>query len=351
MRGPDHPRAMNITLALAGTLLLQSQSNEAANLQELVLQGCLGTLGPEHPRTLKVMDALGEGRGQQGRLQESIDLHQKAIDGMRTHLPETDPAIFHALERLGITLWYCFRFEEAIEHHEKAVSGLKDLLGDNDLKTLIAMESLARTYRDRGTELLANNEELGYHLLEKAERNMVFVLEQRTRQLGDKQPYTGLAQLHHGTIKGAHGELEEGESLLGSLIPMAVDHLGGDHLGVMAGKNELALILTKQEQFIEAEDILLDISRPDNYRKSSTATGAHPDRCDALWSLLDCYQKQKSIDDGLRTRDELEAVVLGIRRGKKTVRTSDKFWQKIQDKRAQLQAIRNERLIEYSESD
>lgn len=351
MRGPDHPKAMDITLALAGTLWFQSQTNEAAELQEQVLQGCLRTLGPEHPRTLKVMDALGKGRRQQGMLPESIDLHQQAIDGMRSHLPKTDPAIFHAMEHLGITLWYCFRFEEAIEYQEKAVSGLKELLGENDLRTLVAMESLARTYRDRGTEILETDEQLGRHFLEMAQRNMVFVLEQRTKQLGDKQPYTWLAQLHLGAIKGAIGELEEGERLIGSLIPMAVDHLGVDHLGVMAGKNELARILTKQERFIEAEDILLEISRPDNYRKSSTATGAHPDRCDALWSLLDCYHKQKKVVDGLRTCDELEAVIIAIRRGKKTVGTSDKFWQKIQDKRAQLQAIQNERLIDYSESD
>jgi tetratricopeptide (TPR) repeat protein len=350
MRGPDHPRAMDITLALAGTLWQQSRSNEAADLQEQVLQGCLRTLGPEHLRTLKVMDALGEGRRQQGRLRESIDLHQSALDGMKTKLLGTDPAMFHALDHLGITLWYCFRFEEAKEHQEKAVSGLKRLLGENDLETLLAIESLARTYQSLGAEHLQSNEQLGRHYLEMAQRNIMFVIEQRTKQLGDKQPYTWLAKSRLGAIMGAMGELEEGERLISSLIPMAVAHLGEDHLGVLAGKNELARILMNQKRYAEAEVILLEISRPEKYCKTSTATGDHPDRCDALWSLLDCYHKQDKIADGLRTCDELEAVIVALRRGEKTV-GSTKFSQMIQYKRAELQATENARLIDNPQLD
>jgi tetratricopeptide (TPR) repeat protein len=259
---------------------------------------------------------------------------------MKTKLLETDPAIFHAQEHLGVTLWYCFRFEEARKYQEEAVSGLKRLLGETDLKTLIAMESLARTYRTLGAEHLESNEQLGRHYLEMAHRNIMFVIEQRTKQLGDKQPYTWLAKCHLGAIKCAMGELEEGERLISSLIPMAVAHLGKDHLGVLAGKNELARVLIKQKRYLEAEDILLEISRPEKYCKTATATGDHPDRCDALWTLLDCYHKQGKIEDGLRTCDELEAVIIAIRRGKKTIGISTTFWQMIQDKRAELQTAR-----------
>jgi hypothetical protein len=44
------------------------------------------------------------------------------------------------------------------------------------------------------------------------------------------------------------------------MMLMAVAHLGEDHLGVLAGKNELARILMKQKRYVEAEDILLEIS-------------------------------------------------------------------------------------------
>ncbi|RDW80348.1 hypothetical protein BP5796_05046 [Coleophoma crateriformis] len=354
MRGPDHSRAMDITLALAGTLWLQSRSNEAADLQEHVLHGCLRTLGPDHPRTLKVMDALGESRRQQGRLTESIDLHQNAIDKMKTQLLGTDPARFHAHEHLGVTLWYCFRFEEAKEHQEKAVSGLKRLLGENDLNTMIAMESLARTYRALGVKYLKTDPRLGRDYLEMAQDNLMFIIEQRTKQLGEKQPYTWLAKCNLGGVKGAMGELEEAERLISSLIPMAVAHLGEDHLGVLAGKNELSRVLMKQKRFLEAERILLDVSRPENYCKTATATGDHPDRCDALWTLVDCYDLQDKIEDGLRTCDQLEAIIIAIRRGKTTAGVSNTFWQMIQDKKAELQSRRNRRLIddvkpEYSE--
>jgi Tetratricopeptide repeat len=259
--------------------------------------------------------------------------------------------MFHAQEHLGVTLWYCFRFEEARKHQEEAVSGLKRLVGETDLKTLIAMEALARTYRAIGAEHMNSNEQLGRHYLEMAHRNIMFFVEQRTKQLGDKQPYTWLAKCHLGAIKGAMGELEEGEKLISSLIPMAVDHLGEDHLGVLAGKNELARVLIKQKRYLEAEDILLEISRPEKYCKTATATGDHPDRCDALWTLLDCYHKQDKIENGLRTCDELEAVIIAIRRGRKSIGISTTFWQMIQDKRGELEKAKMARSIDMSNPD
>lgn len=341
MRGPDHPRAMDITLALAVTLWLQSRSNDSADLQDQVLQGCLRSLGPSHPRTLKVMDALGESRRQQGRLKESIELHEQAIAGMTAHLPEDDPALFHARDHFGVTLWYCFRFEEAVEHQEAAVTGLKRLLGEADLKTLLAIEALSRTYQRLGVKYLESNPELSHYYLETADRNMTFVVEERTKQLGSKQPYTWLAKVHLGAIKGAMGELDEGERLIASLIPMAVDHLGADHLGVMAGKNELARILIKQKRFSEAEDILLDISKPEKYQKTATATGDHPDRCDALWTLIECYYQQSKIDEGLQTCDEVEGIILRMRKGKKKTEVSTPFWEIIQKRRRDLQAAKD----------
>jgi len=343
MRGPAHPRAMDITLALAMTLWHQSRANEAADLQDQVLQQCLKSLGPEHPRTLKVMDALGEGRRQQGRITESIDLHRDAIEGMKTKLPKTDPALYHALEHLGATLWYCYRFEEAKQHQEQAVAGLKELLGEDDLITLIAIESLARTYRSLGVKYLEVNKEQGQHYLEMADINMTFVLDERIKQLGDKQPYTWLAKCNLGAIKGAKGELEEGERLINNLIPMASAHLGDDHLGVLAGRNELARIFIKQKLFYEAEDILLDISKQERYRKIATSVGDHPDRCDALWTLLECYQLQNKVDDGLRICDELQAVITSLRMGRRSTNTSDTFWQMIDGKRLELQASKSAR--------
>ena len=345
-RGPDHPRAMDITLALAATLRQECRANEAADLQDQVLQVCLRTLGPDHPQTLKVMNALGQSRLQQGQLGESIRLHKLAIEGMKTKIFESDPAMFHALEQLGNTLWYCFLFEEAKEHQEKAVAGLKRLLGDSDLKTLIAIEALSKTYLKLGTKHLESNNKLGFKYLETARRDMEFVIEQRTKQLGENQPYTWLGKCNLGAIQSAMGDSGEGERLIRSLLPMAVAHMGEDHLAVLAGKCELARIVMKQERYLEAQEILLDISKPEKYRKTATANGDHPDRCDALFALLECYQKQDKIDDGLRTCDEIETVIFAIRRGKEQTETSSTFWQMVQDKRAELLSRKNPQVIE-----
>jgi hypothetical protein len=107
------------------SLWQQCRVNDAADLQEQILQGNLKALGPHHPRTLRLMDKLGESRRQQGRLAESIELLTNAVDGIKAQLPDTDPATYHTLEQLGVTLRACFRFEDARQHQEQAVAGMK----------------------------------------------------------------------------------------------------------------------------------------------------------------------------------------------------------------------------------
>ncbi|KAF4634195.1 hypothetical protein G7Y89_g3904 [Cudoniella acicularis] len=111
------------------------------------------------------------------------------------------------------------------------------------------------------------------------------------------------------------GELDEAEKQISSLIPMAVTHLGEDHLGVLARKNDLSRVFVKQKRFLEAEAILLEISKPEKHYKTATATSDHPDRC--------------KVDDSLRTYDELEDIIKAIRRGKKASGISNTFWRTI----------------------
>jgi len=346
IRGADHPRAMDITLALSGTLRQQARAAEAAELQQQVLQICLKTLGPTHSRTLKVMDALGESRRLEGRFTESIELHQTAIKGMESLLSEKDAALFHALGHLGVTLWYCFRYDEAKQHQERAVQGLKTILGPANLETLNAVEALAVTNLELGTKLLENNEEVGSQILSTAHRDMEFVMQERTKQLGEHQPYTWLAKCNLGRIKAAMGELTEGEDIIRSLLPIAAGHLGENHLGVLAGKSHLAKILIKQGRFTEAEDILTDISRPERYRSAGAAAGEHPDRFDALWNLTECYKRQDRFEDCLRICDELSTTVIRIRKARNQTDTSDTFLQMIRDRQAEIQSLANVTTVE-----
>ncbi|KAI9042410.1 uncharacterized protein KD926_005488 [Aspergillus affinis] len=291
VRGADHPRSIEITLALAGTLWQQSRTNEAAELQSQVLETCLRTLRPDHPQTLKVMDCLGHSRRQQ----------------------------------------------DAKRQQTEAVAGLRRLLGAADLRTLSAMEGLAITCMELGIKHMATSKERGEQYLAGAHRDISFVLEERQRQLGDMQPFTWLAKANFAPIKSAMGKLNEAENLISTLVPIAVAHLGEDHMGVLAGKTHLAAILIKQGRFTEAEELLLDISKPENYLKTSTASGEHPDRCQMLWTLVECYQKQDKFVEGLRVCEELLAAVNTMRRDRKQTATSGIFWQMVQNRKRELE--------------
>jgi tetratricopeptide (TPR) repeat protein len=295
------------------------------------------------------MDKLGESRRHQGRLAESIELLTKAVDGMKTQLPDTDPATYHAVEQLGITLRACFRFEDARQHQEQALAGMKLCLGERDARTLITIEELAITYKELGTVHMESNKELAQQYLETAHRHAIFVVEQRTKQLGDKQPRTWMAQGSLGRIKAAMGDFDEAERLFSSILPVASRHLGDDHLGVLSHKNYYCKMLIQQKRYREAETLLLDISRSAKY-KSVAFTEDHLDRWDALWTLVECYQKQGKIDRSLATCNELLGAVRAIRQGREQTETSSTFWEMVQDKRAELVAIKNSGIVEDSTS-
>ncbi|KAL8928606.1 MAG: hypothetical protein Q9208_001840 [Pyrenodesmia sp. 3 TL-2023] len=347
--GPDHPRTERVTLAVSDCLWQQCRVNEAVNLHEQLLQANLRTLGPNHSRTLNLMAKLGESRRQQGRLAESIELLTRAMAGTRAQLPETDPATCHVLEQLGNTLRTCFRFEEAKQHQEHAVAGMRLCLGENNLRTLIAMEELAITYKELGTLHTASNQELGRQYLDTAHELAMFIVEQRKQQLGDKQPHTWMAQGTLGRIKAAMGDVDEAERLFSELLPVAARHLGDSHLEVLSHKNHHSKILIQQKRYDEAETFLLDISRLEKYRMS-TFTCDHPDRWDALWTLVECYQKQGKIDRSLATCKELLEAVRAIRQGEKPTETTSIFWRMVLDKKTELVITKDSGTVEHPTS-
>lgn len=323
--GPNHPRTERVRLAVSDCLWQQGRVHEAADLQEQVFRGNLKILGPNHPRTLSLMDKLGESRRHQGRFAESIDLLTKAMEGMRIQLPDTDPATY------------------------QAVAGMKICLGERDMRTHIVMEELAITYKELSTVHMESNQQLARQYLELAHRHAVFVVEQRRRQLGDRQPHTWMAQGTLGRIKAAMGDVDEAEKLFSSILPVAARHVGDDHLAVLSAKNHYSKILIQQKRYREAEAYLLDISRPSKY-KNAMFTGDHPDRWNALWILVQCYQEQGKIDGSLATCNELLEAVRVVRQGKQQTETSSTFWNMVLAKRAELLTIKGSGVVEGSTS-
>lgn len=347
--GHNHPRTEKVALAVSDCLWSQCRVNDAANIHKQLYQANLKTLGPNHSRTLNLMARLGESRRQQGRLAESIELLSKARAGMRAQLPGTDPVTYYVLEQLGSTLRTCFRFEDAKQHQEQAVAGMKRCLGEDNLRTLVAMEELAITYKELGVLHSESNQELSRQYLKTAHELANHIVKQRKQQLGEKQPLTWVAQGTLARIKAAMGHVDEAERMFSDLSSVATRHLGDSHLGVLSHKNHYSKVLIQQKRYHEAEIFLVDISRPEKYR-TLTFLSDHPDRWDALWTLVECYQKQGKTDQSLATCNELVAAVRAIRQGEKQTEISSTFLHIVLAKKRELMATKDSQPIEHPTS-
>lgn len=291
--GMEHPTAMRIVLALAGTYWQQTRGNEAAELQDQVLQACITSLGPDHQKTLKAMDTLGGSRCYQGRYKEALALHEQALEGMTRTLGADHEDTLRATDNLGRVHYRYFRFDVARDLHAKAIDGMTKVLGPTHMDTLNAIDNLAMTYL-----------ELGGEYLEAAHEMMQQVLEQRKKKLGKEQPYTLLAICNLARIKSALGDMDEAERLMRATLPIAERNLGENHFGTLSGRVHLAQVLVRQERYGEAEDIFTDVIQRQRY-KSAARDGEHPDRIIAMWYLLQCYQAQGKFGDAIRMCDEI----------------------------------------------
>lgn len=203
------------------------------------------------------------------------------------------------------------------------------------MRTLLSLEELAITYKELAIMLATSDTRLARHYLEAAHSGAVFVVEQLKEQLGERQPRTWIAQGTLARIKAAMGDIDEAEQMFNSTLPLAARHLGHDHLGVMSHKTHHAKILIQQKRYAEAETLLVEVSKPAKYMIRAS-TGDHPDRWDALWTLIDCYQKQGQIDRGMATCNELISAVGAIQQEREQTEISSTFWQMALDKRAEL---------------
>lgn len=334
--GPENPRTERILLVLSGSLWHQCRIHDAADLLENTFNRKLKLLGPDHPRTLTLMARLGEVRRHQGRLSESIDLLTKAVEGMKTQLPETDPTLYQAMNYLGITLRSCYHFEDAREYQEKAVAGLKMYLGERDIRTLISMGDLAITYKELSQATRDSSQRRKY--LDTAYRDAVFAFEQLAEQLGNKHPQTWIAQGAVSRIKAGMGRINEAEETFRSVLQVAARHLGDDHLGVLIHKHHHSRILIQQQRYYEAETLLLEISDRDKYR---TTTGMEDslDRWDALWSLIECYQKLGEFERSVETCDQLLGAMRAVQPAmdpSKQTQISSTFFKRVEMKKEEL---------------
>lgn len=300
MLGPEHPRAIDIMLALSGTYWQLGRGNEAADLQAQVLTISKKSLGENDVKTFRVMDTLGVSRWQQGRFTDALALHEPAIEGLTSILGPSHEDTLKATAHLGRVLDKFFRFDEAKALHRTAVTGLRKTLGPTNLETLTAMDNLAMTYLSLG----------GSHLI-PARHLLLAVLAQRKKKLGKEHPYTLWASCNLARVECALGDLEQAEDRMRAGLQVAERNLGPDHIGTLYGQVYLAQVLVEREHYDEAEAIFLHVIERHRFM-SSASNSYHPDRVNAMWYLLQCYRLQGRVADALRLCVEVKEGLRGL---------------------------------------
>ena len=111
---------------LALTYRQQGRMNEAAKLQEEVLQKSKEILGDDHPSTLTSMNNLASMMyRQQGRLDEAANLEEEVLQKRKEILGDDHPGTLTSMNNLAETYQQQRRMNEATMLYEGHVSGVQ----------------------------------------------------------------------------------------------------------------------------------------------------------------------------------------------------------------------------------
>jgi tetratricopeptide (TPR) repeat protein len=298
MMGTNHPVAVDIVLALSGSLMNQTRANEAADLQNQALGACINIHGPEHTKTLMVMSMLATSYVYGGRFQAAMDLYEEAIEKLTQTKGIGDEDTLRAIDGLGRLMMRYQRHADAESLHERAAIGLEKALGKTDLDTLTAKASLAMAK----LQLKGDKIPAAHKLIE-------YVYEERKKQLGKEHPLTLLAICDFARIEAALGNTEKVEGMMLGALAIAKRNLGEDHQGVLMGMTHLANLYVQTQRYQEAENILVHVIRPEKYINSVRDDGEHPDRIAALWYLMSCYSAQDKNREALSISYQLYEAI------------------------------------------
>ncbi|KAL1607692.1 hypothetical protein SLS60_002627 [Paraconiothyrium brasiliense] len=294
--GIEHPKTRLVALALANTMLLLGQPDDAAALQEEVLEACSMYLGPHSLETLMTKCKLAWSRQQQGRLSDAKRLLQEAVMGLEAYHGRKNEHTLDAKDLLGKTATLSYTpesFEEARKLHLDAIEGMTEVHGPQHDRTLTACENLCMTDVESGNQVHFSHA----HVM------MTEILGIRRKKLGREHGMTLIAMVNLARVKIALGDLKDAEDMLQDVLPIGERNYGSDHVGLLWGRFHLSTIWVRQERWREAERLLVDIVA----RQCNLLQGRgkyHPDRLIALKTLARVYYELGRLYDCARVADE-----------------------------------------------
>lgn len=145
----EHESILRVAPLLAGVVRHLDRVNEAAELQEKVLNAWIALWGEEYSQALEAANALGVTRWQQGESTEARNLHQRALYGYINIRGPGHPDTLNAMSRLAAVHTKPLAFPEAINLLDQAVAGLQKERGEGHEDTMVATKELGMTYLEQ----------------------------------------------------------------------------------------------------------------------------------------------------------------------------------------------------------
>ncbi|KAJ7821749.1 hypothetical protein B0H14DRAFT_3733179, partial [Mycena olivaceomarginata] len=287
--GEDHLDTLLAMANRADTYCRMGQLPKAEELEVAVLNKRRDILGEDHPDTLHAMENLALTFYELGQLKKAEELEIAVLKKRRDVLGEDHRDTLRSIGNLAGTFHQLGQLNKAEELEIAVLKKRRDILGEDHQDTLHAMRNLARTFYESGQ-------------LNKAEELEIAVLKKQRGILGEDHPDTLRTMEYLGLTFHKLGQLNKAEELEVAVLKKRRDILGEDHLDTLHAMRNLARTFYKSGQLNKAEELEIAVLK----KQRGILGEDHLDTLCAMANLALTYSQMSQLNQA----EELEVVVL-----------------------------------------
>ncbi|KAJ7753215.1 hypothetical protein B0H16DRAFT_1690854 [Mycena metata] len=216
--------------------------DQAAKLQEEVLEDQKQLLGDSHPDTLFSMGNLAISYSGLGEHQRAKELQVVVLEKQKQLLGGDHPDTLRTMSNLGNIYLNLGEYEKAKELTGVVLEKQKQVLGENHPESLRIMGNLVSSY-------------LNLREYEKANKLMGVLLEKHKQVLGENHPHTLHAMSNLGNLYLDLGEYEKAKELIGVVLEKRKQVLGVNHPDTLYSMSRLASSYSNLREYEKAKEL------------------------------------------------------------------------------------------------
>jgi tetratricopeptide (TPR) repeat protein/tRNA A-37 threonylcarbamoyl transferase component Bud32 len=246
--GEEHPTTLTAMNELPGVYWVEGRYADAEPLYTKVLEIQRRLLGAEHQETLSITNNLALVYLSEGKYPEGEPLLKKVLDARRRTLPEGHPDTLRTMNNLAVTYLSEGKYVQAEPLYVEARELQRRKLGQDHPDTLLSTNNLAGLYLHEGK-------------YEQAEALYSESIDGRRRTLGEHNPDTLISMNDFAALLERRGDLVRARDLFAKVLEARRQVLGPEHPVTASTLVSLGRVLSKQQQYTEAEPPLREALR------------------------------------------------------------------------------------------